>query len=122
MKHLFLNYSLSLLAKEKGFNEPCLTFWFKPNNISTARLAIINQRDLNEIDGFKTKGDNVAAPLYQQIIDWFREKHNINLIPSILPPKWYSFSVIRESKKYKTQPLPYYQALDAAITEAFKLI
>ncbi len=27
MEKLFLNYKLSLLAKEKGFNELCLAYW-----------------------------------------------------------------------------------------------
>lgn len=78
MNHLFVPQKESLELKEIGFNEPCL-----------AKYAIYNPKDPVALfpqsqDFFKgyfnfcknsDYTDKIAAPLYQQAFDWFREKH-----------------------------------------------
>jgi membrane carboxypeptidase/penicillin-binding protein PbpC len=73
-------------------------------------------------------GENLAAPLYQQIIDWFREKHEILI--KVDPCELNIFySWVKDCRdgtcriKYDS-PLTtdYYEALKKAIEEAFKLI
>lgn len=69
IKDLFLPYDISLKLKELGFNEKC--------------LATIDQTEYLHIKGTKSlpRGsmvyDTIDCPLYQQVFDWFREKHNI---------------------------------------------
>lgn len=91
MKHLFVPYKLALLAKEKEFEEPCFAY-YQQFNIPTPTFHFgIIQHHQNE----NYKGNNwnkidkdfqltdyinnnfVSAPLYQQLIDWFREKYDI---------------------------------------------
>ena len=67
MKHLFVPYELAVKLKEKGFDENC--FGFYTENL---KLCSANLNNINRADKFY-----ISAPLYQQVIDWFREKHKI---------------------------------------------
>lgn len=69
MKHLFIPYELALIAKEKGFDEPCLGLYHKDGMFVVEKTESHNQY----------YGQICSAPLYQQIVDWFREKHNISI-------------------------------------------
>lgn len=71
MKHLFVPYELALKLKEKGFNEECLSRFFGDKLTITTTFGCKNSDDVPEQFNFKC-----TAPLYQQVIDWFREKHN----------------------------------------------
>jgi hypothetical protein len=67
MKKQFVTYPIALKLKELRFSEPCLgyypplkkelTIWYNPE--------ITNE------------GEFVLAPLWQQVIDWLEEEHNI---------------------------------------------
>ena len=119
MQHLFLDKELSQLAKDKGFDDECLA-------------------SHNSIHGFVLGNEqftsNQPAPLYQQIIDWFREKHKIIIVIDFYNDgnEWLDtrFKIkISEFKHFKTHDSfvlneinSYYEALDKAIEEAFKLI
>jgi len=77
MKEQFVPYELAIKLKEKGFDESCFGLY---NIYETyGQHGIINISDLlliNVNKGFK--GENaIIAPLYQQVIDWFRKKYNI---------------------------------------------
>lgn len=64
MKHLFIPYPLAVLAKEKGFKEKCIATYDVNKKI--------------ELHDYSAIGISIlSAPLYQQIIDWFREKHDL---------------------------------------------
>lgn len=96
MKKLFVPYEIALLAKQYGFDEFCLTkfepkLYTKPNG-DQILSAIIQTTFLNGIpkhyehggfEGYKNSvksrfGDEqVAAPLYQQLINWFKENFQI---------------------------------------------
>jgi hypothetical protein len=68
MEKEFVPYEIAFELKELGFDEPCIAQW----------------NDSNGFDGFGgnyrnsyfTYPDQVAAPLYQQVFRWFREKYN----------------------------------------------
>lgn len=128
MKNLFIPYELALIAKEKGFNEPCLARYDIDKTISQTNIES-NSNGFNE----QVTNDNllvmVASPLYQQIIDWFREKHNIHFeirITYTAKYSTYSFCLMRmKGDLYLETPCKggkYYEALNKAIEEAFKLI
>lgn len=69
--HLFLPYELSVIAKEKGFNEKCLTYYGLDTKLRSEYGWFVNNA---------MSGKQATAPLYQQIVDWFRETHNIQII------------------------------------------
>lgn len=150
MKKLFVPYELALALKEKGFDEPCITK-FEQYFDKTKLQAVISTLSLNapyeyEYNGYdqviinselhyhftgyknsvKDHNQNIlAAPLYQQVIDWFREKHEVDFFLFKLKKDIYKFDVHQNGER-KTLPnptrLPYYEALDKAIEEGLKLI
>ena len=63
------------MLKEKGFNEPCIgsfNIWdtFIRDTYDPAGTLFIN----TSFRVIKNE-ESVAAPLWQQVIDWLREKH-----------------------------------------------
>lgn len=62
MKNLFVPYEIALIAKEKGFNEPCLAEY----DLLDKQLELIDSLEFPS----KNLKNNLCAPLYQQIIDW----------------------------------------------------
>ena len=116
MKKLFVPYKLALLAKEKGFDEKCLCIYMENENNRLQNLGGTYQNSL----AYK---DNLAAPLYQQLVDWFREKYLLSIEVSEWS-KHFSGKIkpIGKSLKFQSADKSYYEALEAALTEAFKLI
>ncbi len=113
MEHLFLSHELSIIAKEKGFDEPCFG-WY--SNIEFGKLRI--QETVNY------KGTNYAgiescylAPLYQQVTEWFRAK-DVKIIES-MTGLW---SVYIDLKDGSYKHIETFKHLNAAIEEAFTLI
>ena len=125
MKRLFLPIELSLLAKEKGFDEPCFGLYLKQGNFKLADY--VGQEFVFNND---TIDEACTAPLYQQIIDWFEEKHNIIILLHFMmgTNEWTYWikkadgtiisSDIMISEAYGSK----YKALDKGIEKAFKLI
>lgn len=106
MKQLFLPYELAVIAKEKGFDEECFGYY------------------LQEILHIKPKygfGNILNAPLYQQIVDWFREKHNI-WIYITFGSEYLSVWKIKGNGNKEGYEVDYYKAFNKAIEESFKLI
>jgi hypothetical protein len=130
MKKLFLPYELAVIAKEKGFDESCLGEYLKFREPK----EIIFTNPTNKL---YATSNSILAPLYQQIIDWFREKYKIHIQiervsdQNLLYYKCFlninghnSYAI--ESKNNPSHSMfaypDYYSAMNAAITEAFKLI
>ena len=65
MIHLFVPYELAVKLKEKGFSDRCLAYF--SDGLINYTLAF--QTDVTD--------KIILAPLYQQVIDWFRETHNL---------------------------------------------
>ena len=76
MEEQFVTYEIALKLKELGFDEPCFA-WFitdmPEKNIHSPILAAQYK------DWTRMYNDRVNAPLWQQVIDWFREKYNIHI-------------------------------------------
>ena len=134
MENLFVPYELAVLAKEKGFNEATLAcyeldgcFAFLPYNDENINLDT----------------ELFSAPIYQQLVDWFREEHNILVIVDAVAPRinelsgyYSSIEGLNKNNIHRASPLSsqfvrsfntasfknYYEALTEAIKEAFKLI
>ena len=69
MKKQFVTYEVALKLKELGFDEECLGYFGIQNEL---KIEISYNSDPNLI-----RRNFISAPLWQQVIDWFREKHNI---------------------------------------------
>lgn len=92
MRHLFVPYEIALQLKEKGFNEDCFGCYYKDKT-----FAYHPDSDVY-----------VDAPLYQQVIDWFREKEiRIFEVPAKFKDSW----LLANSDKG-------FMSLDEAIKEA----
>lgn len=149
MKNLFVPYEIAVLAKEKGFNDPCLQFFkdidgkiYLSDNDSIPgcnSIEIEINAPFYNFDGFPLYDTKlVSAPLYQQIIDWFREKHKIEVfarpyLSSQNITKYFPCAIRKIKDEYgikweddifynKPKTYSYYQSLNKAIKEALKLI
>lgn len=83
MEKEFVPCELAVKLKELGFDEKCFAYFemngkFHPmGNILTPDGIYFGEFDPN----YQYKPDLtplIAAPLWQQIFDWFREKHNVH--------------------------------------------
>lgn len=153
LKNLFIPYRLAVLAKEKGFNESCMTTYM-PSPLPPYKWSLQSihgiilyskqqQSDSHKLDftgylnsvpahfGLKS----VSAPLYQQIVEWLRDKHDIlisvapytseeHMFDAVIIQKYSNVSGYRN--KIQTSPNQvwhnYYEAFNYAIEESFKLI
>lgn len=72
--HLFVPYELALELKNRGFNEPCLAFYY---------LGQFHPQELLKpyFNSEKSEMYFASAPTYSQAIDWFWERHNISVFP-----------------------------------------
>ncbi len=129
MNHLFVSYEIAMQLKEQGFNDPCFAVYYANSKQFPIELEVRTNNDLNS-KFIKAKADRLCvAPLYQQVIDWFREKHNIQIEilwrgdMSTFCYKLGKFSYGSHwfsEKDYKFNK--YYEAFDNAINEALKTI
>jgi len=71
MEKEFVNYEIALILKEKGFMEECFGFYYYDGSFEKYRLVYEESSNdyLNSIN----------APLWQQVIDWLREKHDLHI-------------------------------------------
>lgn len=130
MKHLFVPYELALILKEKGFDEPCLGRY---RDKKFQLYSVIKEHCYNS-DPISNK--DISAPLYQQVIDWFYNKHRIfveadgYIIDSGEYDGCYGFkATIRVAENYKEKILfaqgefpTREKAWNKAIEEALKFI
>ena len=143
MKELFLPYKLSILARDKGFDEPCLAFYaiedMKSENYDIRKgLLYPVEQQYYEYGSVRVSDTEfkttehvsfvLAAPLYQQIVDFCREKHKLAIYVNCLEisgKSWWKISKLYDDgviKGYSGFEDSYYKALDKAIEQAFKLI
>jgi predicted ATP-grasp superfamily ATP-dependent carboligase len=117
MENLFVPYEIALKLKEKGFDEPSLAYYDKDKDFI---IGILNNIGLKRF---------ISAPLYQQVVDWFREKHKIVIYVGLYDredvnswkyeiTKYGEYKLMGMSKQF---PCTYYEALTKAIEEALKL-
>lgn len=132
MEKLFVSYEIALKVKELGFIEPCFGEYRQWDGCN----PYLHIEGFNNSKGRFTV--ECSAPLYQQVIDWFREKHNIliTVIPDKENNKTCFHYIIDRDSDYPHQLFreigrtygeisklaTYYEALDKAILEAIKLI
>jgi hypothetical protein len=139
MKHLFVPYHIDLLAKDKGFDEFCFAYYRSDALRADGKVyEYIGPNEYMEITEEKDVSlmITVFAPLYQQLVDWFREKHNLHIsvrpayaldtstrwIGTVTHIKWKKldrFKVLWSKGADFKSPT---EAFDKAFEKAFKLI
>jgi len=81
MRKQFVTYEIALKLKELGFNEECLLVY---NSYKVLKHIISGTNpDIDDYISFNKYDDRLPAPLWQQAIEWFREKHSLHI--SIYP-------------------------------------
>ena len=154
MKEQFVTYEIALKLKELGFDEPCfgyytpmkswmistnpkynpephfigpnwcnddMSFYFmyKANCFGDRTESIKNSQFTKAIK-------NIAVPLWQQVIDWFREKHNMYIEITYegglqKDTSLYSFQIWSNQTSNKSDKMNYYKARESAILKAIEL-
>lgn len=71
MENQFVSSEIAFKLKEKGFLNDCLGFYYYDGSFQKYRLVYNESSD----EWVKT----INAPLWQQVIDWFRTEHNIDI-------------------------------------------
>jgi hypothetical protein len=83
MEKQFVTYEIALKLKELGFDEPCLTYFHNDNENITDRTYHLFEYfspipiTTQQLQSNKGMENCIAAPLWQQVIDWFIEKYSI---------------------------------------------
>ena len=136
IQNQFCSYEIALALKELGFDEPCIARFNSDGNLIILRQTATSVMSLvstikNSEDITLFIGDVVTpicAPLWQQVIDWFREKHQIYIRSRIdvgNDPKYQIHKLFNKSKPFEVYMVygdDYYKAREAAILEAIKIV
>lgn len=96
MKHQFIPSAIALKLKDIGYDEPCLAYylpapkWMLTSELLQAKIIDgkyilkLKTNHFGDIDvstvknsDYKKVTDNIAAPLFQQVLDYFRIKHKL---------------------------------------------
>jgi hypothetical protein len=106
MKNQFVTYEIAKRLKGLGFNESCLMYWkdidgkfYLSHKGEPSGIGTFDECDFYNQDGFPLKDTGVVtAPLWQQAIDWLREKHG--LVLEILHDETSDLKYVIEITKY----------------------
>lgn len=157
MKEQFVTYEIALALKELGFNEPCLAYYTTGNDVTLNKdgnptnFVLLSEKLRGELVGhgsvknelFKWLKDNdrtngelytlsesITAPLWQQAIDWFREKHNLSIdiyTISGFSELIYSWDILTKNNVYQINNFKigsdksFYKMREQAILKAIEL-
>lgn len=79
MVNQFVTYEIALKLRELGFNEECFGYYKTYLSDNTPELIIIKCNYNSGKYITIPEEFHVDAPLWQQAIDWVREKHNLHI-------------------------------------------
>lgn len=117
MKEQFVTYEIAKRMKELGFNEPCFTVFVSSRVITFLPSSMNYCKNNNELPIH-----TVSAPLWQQAIDWLREKYNVEIWvePAMLS---YRYKILASDNKWEGhKEIKFEQARETAILKALEII
>jgi hypothetical protein len=79
MKEQFVTYEIAKQLKEKGFDEPCFGDYFHFERHNQSILDYDEDRQKIITDNTDENITKYLAPLWQQVIDWLSDVHNIEV-------------------------------------------
>lgn len=146
LRHMFVSNEIAKKLYEFGFNEPCFAYFRRSYTIEDKYVFHIVGEYHNYNDYYQNyvgvglsnremdrnpvgkKSTCFTAPLYQQVVDWFRVKYSILIHVSDALGGGY-YSTISKGKNGTNDNFikgeiydNYYPAFENAIIEALKLI
>ena len=80
----YVSFEVAKLLQEKGFKEPCITYWFH----MIGAEPIFNEDMPRQI--YNNKSDTIeiiGCPTLQMAMKWMRIEHNIHIEPHIVRTK-----------------------------------
>ena len=77
MKKQFVTYEIALQLNDLNFDEPCFSCYDEKGMFALTIMSLKEFYTNSEEDTW-----NCTAPLWQQVIDWFRDKGDIEIIVS----------------------------------------
>lgn len=138
LKEQFVPYELAVKLREKGFNEICIALITEKDLLIPLRFDDEEELEFNQEIKKHNNVSCIPTPLYQQVIDWFRdEKSKFIYIQCILihkPEGGYFWGIgnmkIEDGWEHTNYDMEealrthksYYKCLEAAIEQALKLI
>jgi hypothetical protein len=123
MKHLFVPYELAVMAQDKGAEFPDRLASYNADG----SFAFSKSQETEDVNW-------TEAPLYQQLVDWFREHKDIHIVYSphfktngqvagwIFDTYVQSNALGRKESSKTIEGSNYYEAYNTALIEALKLI
>lgn len=109
MKHLFVPYEIALKLKELGFDETCLAIYHRNGDISFSKTIAHNEY----------YGQECMAPLYQQVVDWLRDTHQLQIVQY---PQAHDMWEVWRIYCMGYERVVRIASINEAITEALKLL
>lgn len=118
MREQFVTFEIALKLKELGFDEECFSAYTEDGGLMDIG-NYSNYDKIGELDGHSYY-ISCLSPLWQQVIDYFREEHNIIIdVAEIYKGLCnYHFALNFEWKYFEGT---YYEAREAAILKAIEL-
>jgi len=126
MKEELITYETAVLAKEKGFNEPCMDYcWSDKTLIQSAIGSCTNgipfkQEQFKDISR-KKRVYTICIPTQSLLQRWLREEHNLNVYCNPIEDdshKWYN-NIASHNPPFTGT---YEEALEVGLYEALKTI
>ena len=133
MEKLFVPYKIAKQLKETGFSEPCFGRYIY-DEFNFEWYLVQAQQSKPESTAFMFDKNHasynyVTAPLYQQVVDWFREKHKVVIKIDVCELNCiYAWVREQDSNNHlkikfdSDDHTDYYTCFNEAINEALKLI
>ena len=89
LKNRIVPYDIALQLKAIGFDEPCFRYYCEDNAIRTGIKDWMSNNLFDEVCNSSVGLGNVAAPLYQDVFEWFNEKFGLDVNYSVAIPTSY---------------------------------
>lgn len=131
MNHLFIPYELAVIAKKTGFNEECLAFYLESEELVFTSYSVDNSG--KNCQNSSLLPQHVSAPIYQQVIDWFRDNYqtwfwvNYQYHNDVCYYDYHLYSKLVpdeevDEEDFTFKHTDYYKAFNEGIREMLKLI
>lgn len=116
IKSQFVTNKIALKLKELGFSIPFFSAYTESGNLMDIG-NYSNDDKIGELDGHSYY-ISCLAPLWQQVIDWFREKYKLNIDITFTYPNSYNIGIFNMNKRCYSICDIYYDSYQEAREQA----
>lgn len=131
-KEDYVSLELAKKLQDKGYREPCFaTYTMKFKDEFTLCIGTFEEIEFEYLSRIPSKGIQLQylAPTLYDAQKWLREKHNIDVLPTIreesLPKKDYCCYIYKDAKVIRCKVAygeDFYECMNDSLIEALKLI